>query len=289
MKYKLINTPGIVYNYLTYPLNYIRYNTGTARMFKGSVFEKFSVLLFLFSIQLKAKFQKDNNPIMIKIIGLNIWGFHYQTLLILFREVFIYGDYRFIPSKKNPVIIDCGANIGMATLYFKKYSPEASIICFEANPKTFTILEKNIHANNFENSVKLFNLALYNKETEISFYDNDTSGSLVASIIKERGGKNEIKVKTVLLSKILEEFDEVELIKIDTEGAEIFILEDLVTSGKLSIAKNYIIEFHLNSNNGISSLGAFLLPFEKEGYKYNLRTNYEILGDNQDVLIHLYR
>ena len=160
MKHKLINTPGIVYNFLTYPLNYIRYNTGTARMFKGSVFEKFSVLLFLFSMQLKAKFQKDNNPIMVKIIGLNIWGFHYQTLLILFREVFIYGDYRFVPSKKNPVIIDCGANIGMATLYFKKYSPEATIICFEANIPLFlkeTLIIINLFYMNF------FNLRIWDK------------------------------------------------------------------------------------------------------------------------------
>ena len=88
MKYKLINTPGIIYNFITYPLSYIRHNTGTARMFKGSVFEKFSVLFFLFNVQLKAQFKKDYNPIMIKILGLNIWGFHYQTLLILFREVF---------------------------------------------------------------------------------------------------------------------------------------------------------------------------------------------------------
>src|SRR5687768_2021146 len=35
------------------------------------------------------------------------------------QEIFIDEVYRFRPSCANPLIIDCGANIGLSAIYFK--------------------------------------------------------------------------------------------------------------------------------------------------------------------------
>lgn len=43
----------------------------------------------------------------------------YKTLHYLFKEIFISNEYYFNPRTKEPIILDCGANIGMASLYFK--------------------------------------------------------------------------------------------------------------------------------------------------------------------------
>jgi hypothetical protein len=40
----------------------------------------------------------------------------------------------FKTDSRNPIIIDCGANIGVATIYFKRLYPDSRILSFEANP-----------------------------------------------------------------------------------------------------------------------------------------------------------
>ena len=59
------------------------------------------------------------------------WKIHHlsrASLMLLYSEIFARESYRFHSKKKNPVILDCGANIGMATLYFKWLYPEAQNI-----------------------------------------------------------------------------------------------------------------------------------------------------------------
>lgn len=49
----------------------------------------------------------------------------------------------------TPIIIDGGANVGYAAVYFARTFPEATVIAIEPNAETFGILEKNCagHAN----------------------------------------------------------------------------------------------------------------------------------------------
>ena len=78
------------------------------------------------------------------IFGLNIRGFNYQTILQLFREVFVRHEYYFKTTKRIPVIFDCGANIGMATFFFKWLYPQSEIHVFEPDKATFKLLKWNI-------------------------------------------------------------------------------------------------------------------------------------------------
>ena len=41
--------------------------------------------------------------------------------------------------------IDCGANIGISILFFKKQYPDCTIMAFEPNPHAFPLLEKNVN------------------------------------------------------------------------------------------------------------------------------------------------
>ena len=59
----------------------------------------------------------------------------------------------------TPRILDCGANIGLATLYFKLLYPGACITCFEPGAEAFRVLEANISANQLE-EVTAFPVAL---------------------------------------------------------------------------------------------------------------------------------
>src|ERR1700739_2755043 len=79
----------------------------------------------------------------VSFLGLKASAYTYQTIDYLFEEIFIGNEYFFESNRPDPVIIDCGANIGFATLYFKKSYPASKIICFEANPYAFEVLKEN--------------------------------------------------------------------------------------------------------------------------------------------------
>lgn len=250
---------------------------------------KMSTFLTLTRLQFKSKiFRNKNSVVSESFYNFKMQGYDFPTLNYLFNEIFISNEYYFQPSSTEPIIIDCGANIGMSVLYFKKLFPSSHIIAFEANPHVFKLLEQNMEVNSI-NNVLLHNVALYDHETEISFFIGDNIGTLGGSINKDRGGANELKVRTEKLSQYLKKYESVDLIKMDVEGAELNIIADLMESSSINIAKEYIIEYHHNMNDSKSNLSAFLQQFELNGFNYNIRTNFNTINSFQDILIHFYK
>jgi FkbM family methyltransferase len=248
--------------------------------------DKIKVYKFLLSNHFKNKFVRNEGAITQKIFDYNVTAYDYGTLQFLFKEIFLANDYYFDTLKSSPQIIDCGANIGMAILFFKKAYPNCSIMAFEPNPYAFELLEKNVKQNNLT-KVQLFNIGLSNISGEIDFFISENKGTLVGSFIKERGGKNKITVKTQKLSSFINTnvFD---LIKIDIEGAEIEVIDDLATQGKLEQCERYIIEYHHRINREKSKFSHFLKHFEDTNYEYNIKTFGDI-GSFQDILLNLYK
>ncbi|MCM2278133.1 MAG: FkbM family methyltransferase [Oligoflexia bacterium] len=60
--------------------------------------------------------------------------------LTSFREIFWYHGYALDPGWKPTSLIDAGANIGYASLYFAFHHPIRSILAIEANPRLFAKL-----------------------------------------------------------------------------------------------------------------------------------------------------
>ena len=77
----------------------------------------------------------------------------------IYDDVFKQNEYSFKTSKKSPFILDCGSHIGVTVLYFKKLYPEARIIAFDPNPRTFELLKLNVDQNGLKN-VELMNVAI---------------------------------------------------------------------------------------------------------------------------------
>jgi FkbM family methyltransferase len=245
---------------------------------------------YFFSLIALSRKAKDttNKLIQHKILGYNISAYSYNNLNFLFREIFIAEDYYLPLSFDKPVIIDCGANIGMSVLYFKKLFQNAVITAFEANTHTYELLQKNVVNNNLQD-VSLHNVALYDKEGEISFFIGEDIGTLVGSVRSDRGGTKEMKVKSKLLSSFLIDTPSIDILKMDVEGAEHNIVKDLYESGALSKVKNYVIEYHHNVNKEASRLSGFLKMFEENGYSYTIKTTYISPEGFQDILIYFFK
>ena len=253
--------------------------------FKGFM-NKLEIFRVLNSLYFKSKINSSSDKeVNQRIFNFNITGLSYRSLYFLFNEIFVYSDYYFESPKQCPAIIDCGANIGMTILFFKKLYPNCSIIAFEPNPFLFALLTKNVNQNKLENVV-LENVGLSNEEGSSDFFFDGFKASFGGSIKKDRGGTNVLKIQTRKLSEYIKggSFD---LIKIDIEGAETDVLSDLCQSNTLRNAENYIIEYHMASKNNNTYFSDFLKPFENQKYTYLLKANNKKGVIIHDILISL--
>ncbi len=255
----------------------------------GTFKEQINNFISLSKVWLKIKFcHKSDQPFSEYFSNYKILTYNLNSFIYLIREIFIEKEY-FIELKTNePLIIDCGANIGISILYFKKIFPQAKIIAFEANPFAYDLLQKNI-ANNNLTKVDAYNFALTDQEGEISFFIGKDLGTMVGSTKKARGGDKEIKVSAKKLSSYLDNIDNIDVLKIDVEGAEWQIIRDLETTSCLKKVNNYLIEFHHHLANEPSKFSEFLKIFEDNGFCYSIKTAYNYKGAFQDIFLHCYK
>jgi FkbM family methyltransferase len=207
------------------------------------------------------------------------------ALVLLYSEIFARECYRFTSNKENPLILDCGANIGLATLYFKWLYPAAQIIAFEPDPTTFSTLQDNISGNRLP-GVVAHNIALGGKDTEISFHVPEL-GSLMMSAVPSRVQGKTLRVPCRRLSTFIT--GEVDLLKLDIEGMEGPVLDELAESGKLSLVRESVIEIHHNLPNSPTSLIGVLQRLEQAGFHYqivNVHAASSDVNSFQDVLVH---
>ncbi len=226
----------------------------------------------------------------------DILGFHVNYLnggsfRVLLEEIFFKGEYLFHADTDSPVIFDCGANIGLATLFFKHLYPAARISCFEADPSTAAVLQKNIEQNHLQD-VSPYNLMLSNSEGEHPFYlAANMEGSLFMSALPDRlANHREIIVQAGKLSNYID--SPVDLLKLDVEGAEFDVMTDLKNTGKIAQIRNMMIEYHHRIDGQSSRLAQFLALLEDAGFEYQISAAcYPISRQNvfQDILIGAYR
>lgn len=80
--------------------------------------------------------------------------------------LFFADEYYPVRSRKDDVVLDVGANIGIFTLKVAKNVKR--VISVKPEPQNFSILSKNIAANYLSN-VTLLNLAVSDKEEVVHF------------------------------------------------------------------------------------------------------------------------
>ena len=227
-----------------------------------------------------------------KVLNFQITYLDKNAYSYLLEEIFLKGEYRFEANTDSPVILDCGANIGLATLFFKHLYPTARITCFEADPTTASILRENVEQNLLQD-VSVHNLMLSNTEGDHPFYvELGTTGSLLMSSKPDRLlNHREITVKAGKLSQYVN--GPVDLLKLDVEGAELEVLTDLISSNKISLIHTMVIEYHHKIRDQASCLATFLGLLEKQGFEYQIGTAgcnpITRQGVFQDIAIGAYR
>src|SRR5262249_4731796 len=76
------------------------------------------------------------------------------------HDIFVQGALEFRATSESPRILDCGANVGLASLFFKRRYPAARITAYEADPALCAIARANL-ASNGAADVEIVNAALW--------------------------------------------------------------------------------------------------------------------------------
>ena len=185
-----------------------------------------------------------------------------------YKEIFNEEIYRFeIDNEANeksaaPIILDCGANIGLSSIYFKTIYPNCELHAFEPDERIFRVLEKNILDNHYQN-VHLHQAAVWTAQTQLSF---DNKGSEASAI--DTSGNSHYKVNAIKLADYINQFDAVDFLKMDIEGAEFEVVQDCASV--LHKVKLFFLEYH-----GLASdthqLNTLLNIVEKAGFKVYIK------------------
>lgn len=184
----------------------------------------------------------DTGPGAVSFLGHRLEYSNQSHALFLVHEIFVNGAYAFSSRNSRPFILDCGANIGAAVLFFKTVYPDARVIAFEPDPTTFARLARTIAANGLKD-VRVEQAAVGEADgTAVFYYSQADPGGLTASVMPSWGGDARQQVRVVRLSSFVKE--PVDFLKLDVEGAEYGVVEDLVDTGAIRFISEAVIEYH---------------------------------------------
>lgn len=200
-----------------------------------------------------------------------LWGasLKFQTrsaLVTIAEEILVRREYHFNSRSDAPLVIDAGANIGLATYYVRRMCKAARVVCFEPNPETFAVLEENARANAWDNvALHQAAVAAQDGEVDLTF---DAEAPLAASVAPRSSSEHarSVRVPALGLSAFLQE--PVAFLKMDIEGAEADVLE--ACEGDLGLVENLFVEVHPVPGESPSLLWRVLGVLERAGFRVHV-------------------
>lgn len=197
------------------------------------------------------------------------WAFvDRASLRVMLDEIAVREEYFIPPPLPDvPVIVDCGANIGLATYFVKRRHPTARVIAYEPDPALFAVLEANIRRNHFAD-VHLHQTAVGGRarpDVFLSTPEASMAGHLAAGA-EAVGG---IPVDVIPLSDILRREPAIDLLKVDIEGAEAEALPE--AAAELRRCRFVFVECHMQAGAvGGGTLLPVLKVLAEQGFTFHV-------------------
>lgn len=183
-------------------------------------------------------------------------------------------DLKYKIGLQAKVVFDVGANVGQTVDFYRSVYPEAKIYSFEPIPITFATLQEHCRSMN---GVNCFNIAFGERKETMAIRVLDDATSVMNSLSnefqdnlkKESSNFKEVSIEVETLDDFVSQhqIERIDLLKIDTEGFEVSVLngaEKLLSSGKVSAI---ICEAgFMRSNTRNTYFGHINDILEKHGY-----------------------
>ncbi len=173
--------------------------------------------------------------------------------LMIVEEVFGEAMYDFYDKHKK-IVIDIGMNIGSASLMFASKDDVEAVYSFEIDKFTFERAQQNIKLNDeaIQNKLHIYNVGLGKEDTLERYYFHKTetgkSAGMKKCINEECYSQDTVEIEvrkaSSALKDIISNYNGKIVMKIDCEGAEYEIFEELKASGLLKKIDVILGEWH---------------------------------------------
>lgn len=203
------------------------------------------------------------SPGSIEVMGYRLNYVDLLTVAPQWEDTFVRSLHAFHTRQAAPRILDCGANVGIVTLYYKRDFPSARITALEADPDIARALSLNISENGLS-QVDIVAAAVWVENGRVCFV---AEGADSGSVATEYHGSatRQLDVPAIRLRDILAREDRVDLLKLDIEGAEHRVLAD--AEPELHRVGAIAVELHeFDANNRQSPTTLSLL--KRNGLRY---------------------
>ncbi|MDR1681209.1 MAG: FkbM family methyltransferase, partial [Prevotellaceae bacterium] len=135
----------------------------------------------------------------------------------IFEEIWVYDCYDTAYGNAPQFIVDAGANIGLATVFYANRFPDAKIIAVEPEATNFALLKKNTAS--YPN-VHLHQAGLWNKTANLKIEDNGYGewGFMVREAPEGTPGT----IQAISIPELMRQHqcEKIDILKIDIEGSE---------------------------------------------------------------------
>jgi FkbM family methyltransferase len=162
-----------------------------------------------------------------------------------YSQIFVRQEYNFCVKRAPRVIIDAGANIGLASIYFSNKFPDVKIIAIEPEESNLAILKRNVAP--YENIIPISG-ALWHENARIDLVDPGLGKWAFMTQsqegVEKRYGATIHEIRGLTVDMIMEEqgLDHIDILKIDIEGAEREVFRN--SSSWIGKVDALIVELH---------------------------------------------
>jgi FkbM family methyltransferase len=161
-------------------------------------------------------------PVWIRDTG-RVFLSHWCDLLVLGEIYSPPRDYDFSALPKAPrTIVDLGANVGFSARFLSERYPDAKLVGYEPDPEVFELAQRNVrdHAH-----ISLQNRAVAAEAGSLELHRFAGGSWGTSSFVTKQEVTDSFIASAVTLDSIISEVGDVDLLKIDIEGAEYEVLK----------------------------------------------------------------
>jgi len=172
---------------------------------------------------------------------------HRQIILNGFYELGLTSRIQSL-AKQGGVLVDVGSNYGYFSILWAGAKPGNKSYAFEASPLNLESLRNNVKKNKLQEQIDIIPVALGNQEGKIKFNLQDSEGQTGWGGITITNDENFIEVPITTLNGFVAQnkIDTIDVLKIDTEGADTWVIYGAEKLIKNKRVKNIFWEENLS-------------------------------------------
>lgn len=190
------------------------------------------------------------------------------------HELLVLGDYNLFFRSKT-VLVDVGAHVGYTSIFLAAQNPELIVVGCEPLEESCSTAKKNVALNaHLSHRIFIHNYGLSDRSENLTI-QSEIAHRTRSSVVIDRARRPYSKVEYLPIevrraSEVINEIASANFakdlwIKMDCEGCEYSVIQDLGNSGAIEQVKGMLLEWH-KINSSMENRGQLLDALSASGF-----------------------